>query len=136
MHNPIIKYFLSKVDVIISISKITKQRFIEWSHLIQKKYFILPNAITQRDYGVGVKSQDLIERYGHSDKTVLMTLGRLTPGEQDKGFDIIMALLPVLSKQIPHIAYLIIGDGEDRVRLEAKAQAPGGHPPRVGLFFL
>ena len=44
---------LSKIDVIISISEITKHRFIEWSHLTQKKCFILPNAITQRHYGVG-----------------------------------------------------------------------------------
>ncbi|MBU4448615.1 MAG: glycosyltransferase [Proteobacteria bacterium] len=54
-----------------------------------------------------------------------MTLGRLAPEEQYKGFDEIMELLPVLSKQIPHIAYLIVGDGKDRARLEAKAQALG-----------
>jgi len=123
--NPITKYLLSKIDVIISISEITKQRFMEWSHLNQKKYFILPNAIAQRNYGVGVKSKDLVERYGLSGKTVLMTLGRLAPEEQYKGFDEIMELLPVLSRQIPQIAYLIVGDGEDRPRLEAKAQALG-----------
>ena len=125
INNALSKYLLSKIDVIISISEITKQRFIEWSRLTQKKCFILPNAIAQRNYGVGPKSQDLVERYGLSDKTVLMTLGRLAPEEQYKGFDEIMELLPVLSKQYPHIAYLIVGDGRDRSRLEAKAQALG-----------
>jgi glycosyltransferase involved in cell wall biosynthesis len=126
INNPIIiKYLLSKIDVIISISEITKHRFIEWSRLIQKKYFLLPNAIAQSNYGVGIKSQDLLERYGLSGKTVLMTLGRLAHQERYKGFDEIMELLPVLSQQIPNIAYLIVGDGEDRPRLEAKAQALG-----------
>jgi phosphatidyl-myo-inositol dimannoside synthase len=125
INNAITKYFLSKIDVIISISDITKQRFIEWSHLIQKKYFILPNAIEQSDYGLGVKPRDLIERYKLADKTVLMTLGRLAPEEQYKGFDEIMELLPALAKQIPRITYLIVGDGGDRPRLEAKAQALG-----------
>jgi phosphatidyl-myo-inositol dimannoside synthase len=54
-----------------------------------------------------------------------MTSGRLAPEKRDKGLDEIMELLPVLSKQIPHIAYLIVGDGKDLPRLEAKAQALG-----------
>jgi phosphatidylinositol alpha-1,6-mannosyltransferase len=54
-----------------------------------------------------------------------MTLDRLAPEERDKGVDEIMELLPVLSMQIPHIAYLIVGDGKDRSRLEGKAQALG-----------
>jgi glycosyltransferase involved in cell wall biosynthesis len=119
------KYLLSKIDFIISISDITKQKFLTWSHLTKPKYFILPNAVTQMDYGAGPKNVELLERYGLSDKTVLMTLGRLAPEEQYKGFDEIMELLPALSKQIPRIAYLIVGDGEDRPRLEAKAQALG-----------
>ena len=123
--NPVTRYLLAHLDAIISISEITRQRFMEWSHLSEKKYFILPNAITQSDYGVGVKSQALMERYGLSGKTVLMTMGRLAPEEQYKGFDEILELLPVLARRIPQIAYLIAGDGEDRPRLEAKARALG-----------
>jgi len=125
INNAIVKYLLTKIDAIISISEITKQRFIEWSHLTHKPCFILPNAIAQRNYGVGPKSQDLLERYGLSGKTVLMTLGRLAPEEQYKGFDEIMEMLPLIAEQIPQIAYLIVGDGKDRARLEAKAQALG-----------
>jgi len=123
--NKITRYFLSKIDFIISISEITKQRFMQWSNLTQKKYFILPNAITQRHYGVGPKSKELVERYGLSGKTVLMTLGRLAAEEKYKGFDEIMDLLPALIKQIPQIAYVIVGDGDDRPRLEAKARSLG-----------
>jgi phosphatidylinositol alpha-1,6-mannosyltransferase len=123
--NLVLKYFLSKIDLVISISEITKQRFMQWSHVTQERFYILPNAITQKNYGVGTKSRELVERYGLTDKIVLMTLGRLSAAEKYKGFDEIMELLPALAKQIPTITYLIVGDGDDRPRLEAKAEALG-----------
>jgi glycosyltransferase involved in cell wall biosynthesis len=123
--NVIIKFLLFEIDAIISISEITKQRFMQWSKLFSKKCFILPNAITIGNYGIGAKSRKLLQRYNLKSKTVLITLGRLAAGEQYKGFDEIIELLPVLSKQIPNLAYLIVGDGDDRARLAAKARALG-----------
>jgi glycosyltransferase involved in cell wall biosynthesis len=121
----LIKYLLRKIDSIISISEITMHKFLEWSQLTQKQYFILPNAVIQKNYGVGAKSPELLERYGLKDKVVLMTLGRLAAEEKYKGFDEIMDLLPVLANRISNIAYLIVGDGDDRPRLEAKARSLG-----------
>ncbi|MEJ2670846.1 MAG: glycosyltransferase [Deltaproteobacteria bacterium] len=88
-------------------------------------YFILPNAVFQENYGVGDKSEKLLERYGLKDKVVLMTMGRLAAAEQYKGFDEVMDLLPRLAKSLPNLAYLIVGDGDDRPRLEAKAVSLG-----------
>jgi phosphatidyl-myo-inositol dimannoside synthase len=119
------KHLLPKIDAVISISDITKRKFMEWSRFNGKKIFILPNAVTQRHYGVGVKSPELLERYGLNGKTVLMTLGRLAPEEKYKGFDEIIEVLPALLPPIPDIVYLIVGDGDDRWRLEAKAQSLG-----------
>jgi glycosyltransferase involved in cell wall biosynthesis len=123
--NRLTRYFLPELDFIVSISEITKQRFMQWSHLTQKPYFILPNAVIQRHYGVGGKSPALIKRYGLGGKTVLMTLGRLATEEKYKGFDEILDLLPALAQEIPTIAYVIVGDGDDRPRLEAKARSLG-----------
>jgi len=124
-YSKITKYLLPKIDSVISISDITKQKFMAWSHFNEKKIFILPNAVAQRHYGVGVKSPELVERYGLNGKTVLMTLGRLAAEEKYKGFDEIMDVLPALLEPIPDIVYLIVGDGDDRPRLEAKAQSLG-----------
>jgi phosphatidyl-myo-inositol dimannoside synthase len=125
VRNRITRWLLSKIDFIVSISEITKQKFLEWSHLTRTKIFILPNAVTQRDYGAGPKKVELVARYGLSGKTVLMTLGRLAAAEKYKGFDEVMELLPALLKDIPNIAYMIVGDGDDRPRLEAKAESLG-----------
>jgi phosphatidyl-myo-inositol dimannoside synthase len=118
-------YLIGSVDLIIVVSEVTKQRFLKWAKIKQAELYILPNAVDLAEYGPGPKNSALLNRYGLTGKIVLMTLGRLAPEEQYKGFDEIMELLPVLSKQIPQIAYLIVGDGEDRPRLEAKAQALG-----------
>jgi glycosyltransferase involved in cell wall biosynthesis len=49
-----------------------------------------------------------------------MTLGRLLR-DRPKGIDEVLELLPELAKEVPQIAYLIVGDGPDRSRLAAKA---------------
>jgi glycosyltransferase involved in cell wall biosynthesis len=121
----IMGYVITKIDFIISISDITRQKFLEWTHLDAKPSFLLPNAVAPKNYGVGPKSQELVERYGLNGKTVLLTLGRLSAQEQYKGFDEVIDLLPALVKEIPQIAYLIVGDGDDRPRLEAKARSLG-----------
>ena len=42
-----------------------------------------------------------------------------------KGFDQVMDILPQIRQEIPNIAYLIVGDGSDRSRLEEKAKLMG-----------
>lgn len=123
--NRLTRNILSKVDAVISISELTKDRFLAWAGVKEDKVFILPNAVEQQHYGAGSKNPDLLKRYGLTGKIVLLTLGRLSAAEQGKGFDEVMELLPGLSRQIPEIAYLIVGDGDDRPRLEDKARALG-----------
>jgi phosphatidyl-myo-inositol dimannoside synthase len=123
--NPLTRHFLFKIDFVVSISEITKQRFLHWSKLTRGRYFILPNAVIQGYYGAGPKSPALLRRHGLTGKTVLLTLGRLAAEEKYKGFDEVMDLLPTLAQEIPEIAYVIVGDGDDRQRLEAKVRSRG-----------
>src|SRR5262249_12747479 len=69
----------------------------------------------------------LIRRYSLAGCRVLLTVGRLSSLERCKGFDEVIELMPRLLVRYPDIRYLIVGDGDDRSRLEAKAQslAPG-----------
>ena len=50
-----------------------------------------------------------------------MTLGRMDAGEQAKGVDRIIALMPRLIRQIPDLAYLVVGRGSDLARLRGLA---------------
>ena len=118
-------YLAKKVSAFVSVSELTKQRFLKWTYVENERGFVLPNAIELERFGPGPKNKVLIDRYGLAGKTVLMTLGRLSSDDRDKGFDEILELLPILTKEIPNIAYLIVGDGTDRRRLEEKARALG-----------
>jgi asparagine synthase (glutamine-hydrolysing) len=114
-----------KVDAFVSISEITYKRFRGWSNLPEQKGFLLPNAIHGEEYGPGPKNPELLKRYGLEGKTVLMTLGRLVSQERSKGFDQVLEVLPELAREIPAIAYLIAGTGDDQRRLAEKAGTLG-----------
>jgi phosphatidyl-myo-inositol dimannoside synthase len=120
-------YLVGNIDAFIAVSELTKQRFLGWAKLDSDKAFLLPPAIDLEAFRPGPKDAALLDRYGLTGKTVLMTLGRLASDERYKGFDEILELLPTLSTEIPNVAYLIVGDGSDRPRLEKKARALGVH---------
>lgn len=129
-------YLVRGVDAFISISKVTKRRFLSWATLREEKGFILPNAIDLDRFKPGEKPSALLDRYGLRGKTVLMTLGRLVAKERCKGFDEMLELLPDMIKEDSDIFYLIVGDGADRSRLEDKVKQLGltGHVVFAGLI--
>ncbi|MFB6231471.1 MAG: glycosyltransferase family 4 protein [Salinibacter sp.] len=116
---------LYAIDSFVSVSQYTKDRFLEWAPLTDEQGHVIPNCIDTSLYGPGPKQNDLLGRYGLKDRTVLLTLGRLSSAEQYKGHDEVLEVLPDLSDEVPDIAYLVCGDGDDRPRLKAKAKRLG-----------
>ena len=112
-----------RVDAAVSISDFTLDRFTAWASLPAARRFVVPNAIHLEDYAPGPKPAALQARYGLHGKQVLLTLGRLHAAERYKGIDEILDLLPDLAASHPDLRYLIVGDGDDRPRLQAKARA-------------
>lgn len=124
--------FVSRCRAVISISEITRDRFLAWSHY-EGPAHLLPNAIHLDAYGPRAKRGDLLARYGLEGKRVLLTVGRLAAEERYKGFDEVLEVLPNLPADV---AYVIAGGGNDRARLERKAEQLGvaGRVVFTGLF--
>ena len=119
-------YLCGRLDTFISIRHLTARRLIEWAKIPHKNYHYLPNCINSSQYGARPPRTDLLERYGLTGKTVVMTSGRLDAGSDlNKGFDEVIEILPELRKKIGNLAYVVMGDGDDRSRLEAKAKNLG-----------
>ncbi|MCK9418602.1 MAG: asparagine synthase (glutamine-hydrolyzing) [Nitrospirae bacterium] len=119
-------YLCRRLKTFISIRRLTARRFIEWTKISNEQYYYLPNCVDESKYGIGPRREDLIERYKTRGKTVVMTAGRLDAGHDlNKGFDEILEVLPELKTRIPNLVYLVMGDGEDRARLEEKAKELG-----------
>ena len=119
------RWLVRRAHSYVSISHVTLKRFIDWTAIDPKRTIIVPNAIHLEWYRPGGKPDYLVRRYGLEGKRVIMTLGRLESLERYKGFDEILDLVPDLVKVIPNIAYLIVGGGTDRARLESRVSNDG-----------
>jgi phosphatidyl-myo-inositol dimannoside synthase len=113
------------VDAFVAVSDFTRQRFSAWSHVPTERGIVVPNCIDRSKYGPGERPEYLLERYGLHDQKVLITVGRISSLERYKGFDEVLDVLPDLAEEIPNIAYLVVGDGDDRKRLQRKAHNIG-----------
>ena len=112
---------LHRCSGIVSISRITRDRFVAWSSY-EGKTFLLPNAIHAEQYGIRPKREDLLKDWRLEGKRVLLTVGRLAAEERYKGFDEILEVLPSLAEDV---VYVLAGGGNDRARLEEKASQLG-----------
>ncbi|HVF40041.1 MAG TPA: glycosyltransferase family 4 protein [Gemmatimonadaceae bacterium] len=121
----IARLLLSRVFAVISISSVTIDRLRAWSRLAQHRTFLLPNAIDLSRYTPGAKNEQLMARWSLGGRQILLTVGRMDAAEQAKGFDEILDVLPELVAEIPGLAYVAVGDGSDRMRLQAKAASLG-----------
>jgi len=81
---------------------------------------VLPNTVDPQ-YQPGPKPAYLLERHAAGGKKVLVTVSRLDNSEQYKGHDRVIRTLPGVLSQHPDTIYLIVGDGDDRPRLESLA---------------
>jgi phosphatidylinositol alpha-1,6-mannosyltransferase len=115
----------NRADFVIAISQTTLDRFCSWSTIDRTATAVLPNAIKAEQFGLGEKNKELVQRLGIERKKIIMTLGRMWSNERAKGFDEVIEIMPRLRELEPDISYIAVGDGDDRMRLEAKARTLG-----------
>ncbi len=113
------------VDRVLAVSSVTRERMAGWSGLPPERFRLLPNCVDRSVFSPGPADPDLLARYGLSGRRVLMTLARLAGRERYKGVDEVLEALPRLVQEHPGLAYLVVGDGPDRPRLEAKSAELG-----------
>jgi len=121
----LVRKVLPQVDTFVTVSQCTKDRFLEWAPLRPEQGHVIPDCIDLDAYSPGPKRDELLDRYDLHGRTILLTLGRLSSDEQYKGHDEILEVLPNLAEDIPDVSYLVCGDGDDRPRLERKAEQLG-----------
>lgn len=114
-----------RIDSFVSIRKMTADRFKRWAGIPDAQVHYLPNCVDLARYGIAPRRADLVNKYGLAGRTVIMTAGRIDVTEKNKGFDEMLETLPYLRQDIPNVVYLIMGDGNDRPRLQGLATALG-----------
>ena len=110
-----------KVDAVIAVSYYSAERFTQWSKVPIEQCFILPNCVDLETFLPQSRDPNLLERYNFKSNRIILTVARLSSQERYKGIDQMIELMPRLLKQFPDLKYLIVGQGDDRPRLEVKA---------------
>jgi phosphatidylinositol alpha-1,6-mannosyltransferase len=104
---------------------------LQWADAHPACVRVLPN-IFESQFVPGPKPQHLVERHGLQGRNVLLTVSRLAASERYKGHDRVISALPTILSRYPDIIYVIVGDGDDRSRIQELAKTSGvGHAVRL-----
>lgn len=89
----------------------------EWSIQQGRIRIVHPGVDTER-FCPAPHAIDVRRELGWHDRPVVLTVGRL---QIRKGHDMLIRALPRIRKSVPDVLYAIVGDGEERTRLESLA---------------
>jgi phosphatidylinositol alpha-1,6-mannosyltransferase len=111
---------VESATIVTAVSRHTRRRLLQRVGIEPARVKVLPNTV-ESQYQPGPKPGYLLERHAVGGKKVLLTVSRLDSVERYKGHDRVICTLPRLLEQHPDTIYLIVGDGDDRPRLEKLA---------------
>lgn len=116
---------LQQAAEIWTISRYSRDRLCQANDINPHRVKILPCVVDGRRFTPGAPPPALREKYGLGEGKVLMTVARLWSGDIYKGVDVTLRALPEIRQAFPDVKYLIVGRGDDRLRLEQLAQDLG-----------
>lgn len=117
---------LALVEKVLSISDYSRRELAKHGGVPLDRIDLLPCALDpvwQAQYAP--RPDDAPPRPG---PPTLLTVARLAASERYKGVDSVLRALPEVLKAVPGLRYDIVGDGDDRPRLEALARELGVVP--------
>lgn len=114
---------VEQADLVLSVSRHTRAAVLSWSAIAPERVVVVPNTVREIfKPGDGSVRRSAL---GLNGKQVLLTVGRMDSRERYKGHDRVIAAIPELVKRDHDICYLIVGEGNDRPRLESLAIKTG-----------
>jgi phosphatidylinositol alpha-1,6-mannosyltransferase len=111
---------IERSDLILCVSRYTRRILLGQISIEPERVKVLSNTVGEI-FTPG-SDFDFRRRHGWENKRILLTVGRLDARERYKGQDRVIAIMPELLAQGHDIVYLIVGDGDDRIRLEQLAR--------------
>lgn len=109
---------LERANLVLCVSRDTRARLLAAADLPPERAVVLPNTVAE-DYEPGRP------RAPRAGPRVILSVGRLDAREAYKGQDAVIACLTRLRQAGHDVLYRIIGDGDDRPRLERLARDLG-----------
>jgi len=100
---------------VLTVSNFSKNELLKYNPNL-KDIVVFPNCIKLQD------TTKILDNPYNENEFNILSVTRLTKGEEFKGIDTMIKTLPFLIKCIPNIKYSVIGKGEDTIRLKQIAK--------------
>jgi phosphatidylinositol alpha-1,6-mannosyltransferase len=110
-------------DLVLCVSRYTRAAVLNWAAIAPERVLVLPNTFLDA-FSPGDGSV-LRAALGIEGKQVILTVGRMDGRESYKGHDRVIAAIPQLVALGHDVVYVVVGDGDDRARVEAVANEAG-----------
>jgi phosphatidyl-myo-inositol dimannoside synthase len=115
---------LAMAERVLSISDYSRQEVVKNGSVPAGKIDLLPCALDPVWVKQYAPEPHQPEPPANGGPTIL-TVARLALSERYKGVDSILRALPTVVRKVPGVRYDVVGDGDDRPRLEALARDLG-----------
>ncbi|CDK24746.1 unnamed protein product [Kuraishia capsulata CBS 1993] len=106
--NKLLKFTLSDIDHVICVSHTCKENTVLRATIDPTRVSVIPNAVIAEDFQPAQKPPS-------TDHITVVVMSRLF---QNKGADLLTALIPRVCSKIPYLNFLIAGDGPKFIDLE------------------
>lgn len=112
---------LSEAERILSISDFSRKELVRNGGVPESKIDLLPCALD----AVWQEQHATVAAEARSGPPTILTVARLAAAEGYKGVDTVIRALGAVKRSVPGVVYEIVGDGDDRPRLEELARQEG-----------
>jgi phosphatidylinositol alpha-1,6-mannosyltransferase len=116
---PLRRLGVAAADLVLCVSRYTRAAVLCWAPIMPERVIVVPNTVGDRfTPGDGSPLRRELRLTG---KQILLSVGRMDARERYKGYDRVIAAMPYLIARGHDVVYVIVGEGDDRGRLEALA---------------
>ena len=114
---------LERSDLVLCVSRHTRAAVLSWASIEPERVLVVPNTVRE----AFTPGDDAAARpaWLSEGKKNLLTVARMDSRERYKGHDRVIAAIPDLMAKGHDICYAIVGEGDDRPRLEGLARDAG-----------
>jgi glycosyltransferase involved in cell wall biosynthesis len=128
---------LRHADQVIVTSAFSKEQVVTRHHIDSWRISHLPCALDERlcegspqpsvrtNSGEGLPSGEGCKGHMFEGRRVVLTVARMAASENYKGHEVVLRALPSVIAKIPNLTCAVVGDGDDRIRLERLAEELG-----------
>ncbi len=113
--------YLREAIQVVTISKFTFDKMVSGAGISPKRITMLPPTVNGDEFDIQEGSNEqAIKKLGLkvSDE-IILTVARLNSSEAYKGYDKVIEILPDIKRKHPRVKYVLVGEGNDRERVES-----------------